>query len=280
MQAELQSQERKDRIIAGILSATLSGLLLLFLILFTIVTPNPPFELPADGGMEVNFGTYNEGTGQIENDGIGDVTSVVTNTQPANPNVQEKADEKEVFENGETIEETKPEKPKVQNNTTIITPVKPVTTNTTATSPANPLLNAYKNNKGKTGGGDGNSGNSGNEGDPDGNPNTNGLGGSGNNPNHIGTGNGPGGPGINLTGRKILNPPCKVNDSKEEGLVVVVITVDKMGNVIDADPNGKGTTTFSSVLKSKARQAALCAKFSPSNEYETQKGSIIFKFEF
>ena len=60
----------------------------------------------------------------------------------------------------------------------------------------------------------------------------------------------------------------------------IYITVDKQGNVTDADPNGKGTTTSSGVLKSKARQAALQAKFSPDDKFETQRGSIVFKFQF
>ena len=93
---------------------------------------------------------------------------------------------------------------------------------------------------------------------------------------------GPGGPGGNgiLSGRKMLTPPPKVTDSKEEGIVIVVITVDKQGNVTEADPTGKGTNTSSAVLKSKARQAALQAKFSTSDKYDSQKGTIIFRFQF
>jgi hypothetical protein len=174
-------------------------------------------------------------------------------------------------------------KPKVDNNTTVITPVKPKEIVKPKEDKSNSnLLNAYKNNTGKNPGGDGNSGNPGNHGDPNGNPNTDGLGGTGNNPNFNGNGPGMGtnGTGINLAGRKILTPPCKVNDSKEEGTVVVNITVDKQGNVKEADPNGRGTNTSSSVLKSKARQAALCAKFNPSDKFDEQMGTMVFKFEF
>jgi len=289
-------EQPKDRLIAGAISLGVFALLFLFLLLYKIITPNPPFEFTGEEGMEMNFGTYNEGTGNIENNGIGDATSVVTETAETNPSpttppVETKTEE--TFENGEAIIET-PKKPKIEKNTTVITPVKPKhtsttpiknpPTNTTDNTPKNTnnsLLNNFIKNGTKSGsnGGDGNSGTAGNDGAPDGNPNTHGLGGHGNNPNQIGNGGGGTG-GVSLVGRKIITPPCNVSDSKEEGTVVVTITVNKEGKVTDADPNGRGTTTTSSVLKSKARQAALCAKFSPNDAYDEQIGTITFKFDF
>jgi hypothetical protein len=285
---ETNIQQPKDKWIAGLISTAIVFLLLLFLFLYRIITPNPPFEFSGEEGMEMNFGTYNEGTGEIENDGIGDVTSVVAQSESA-PSQTSPSTEKieEAFENGEAVLENN-DKPKIQNNTTLITTVKQQTNENTSTNPSTPtntnssLLNNFLKNGNKKGGsgGDGNSGQAGNDGVPDGNPNTNGLGGHGNNPNHIGNGGGGKG-GIQLSGRKILNPPCPVNDSKEEGVVVVIITVNKDGKVIEADPNGRGTNTSSSVLKSKARQAALCAVFSSSaNGQDEQTGSVTFKFEF
>jgi protein TonB len=281
--AQAEIEERKNRLIAGVISLGITVLILLFFILFQIVTPNPPFEFSGEGGMEVNFGTYNEGTGNIENTGIGEATSVVAEATKTNTSSDNIKDEVYTSENGEPVNMENSTKPKIENNTTVITPVKP-------NEPVKPkedksnsnLLNAYKNNTGKNPGGDGNSGHSGNSGDPNGNPNTDGLGGTGNNPNFNGNGPGMGtnGTGINLAGRKIVTPPCKVNDSKEEGIVVVNITVDKQGNVKEADPNGRGTNTSSSVLKSKARQAALCAKFNPSDKFDEQTGTMVFKFEF
>lgn len=82
-----------------------------------------------------------------------------------------------------------------------------------------------------------------------------------------------------LAGRELLSI-CEIKDSKEEGVVVVNFIVDKEGTVIEADPNGRGTTTSSTILKAKARQAVLCAKFSPSAEYEKQAGIITLKFDF
>lgn len=82
-----------------------------------------------------------------------------------------------------------------------------------------------------------------------------------------------------LESRKLLSM-CEIHDSKEEGIVVVKIRVNKAGQVIEADPNGRGTTTSSSVLKEKARKAAMCAVFSSSDIYDEQSGSITLRFEF
>jgi hypothetical protein len=238
--------------------------------------------MSADGGEEINFGIYNEGTGNVEGPAIGDATSVVVEKSSA-AKAEESDAKEEDFKTGEAVLEKKENNPKIKNNKTVITPTKTKEEiqKEEEEAAAKNLLNAYTKNKNKSqGGGDGNSGQAGNEGSPDGNPDTHGQGGTGNNPDFKGHGNGPGGSGFSLTGRKILVPPPKVSDGKEEGIVVVYITVDKEGNVIDADPTGKGTTTSSQVLKSKARQAALQAKFSPSDKFETQRGSIVFKFQF
>ncbi len=272
----VKTEHPQDKIIAGTIALVVAVILFLLLFFYTITTRNPPFDLMSqDEGMEMNFGTYNEGTGEVENNGIGDATNVVTEesvTTPT-PNV---TDESEVAVNGEPVVVANPKdpNPKTENNaTTVITPVKPTNNNNSL------LANFVKGNvkPGTNGGGDGNSGTAGNDGVPNGNPNTNGLGGTGNNPNQIG--NGTGGGGFSLTGRKAISLP-KVNDSKEEGIVVVTIKVNKEGKVTEAEPNGRGTNTSSAALKSKARQAALSAVFSPSTTFDEQIGTITFKFEF
>ena len=85
--------------------------------------------------------------------------------------------------------------------------------------------------------------------------------------------------GINLSGRKVVSNPTILKDTKEQGKVVVEIVVDNKGNVINADPNGRGTTTSSPALKLKAKQAAISTKFSSSTIQE-QKGTITIIFSF
>jgi hypothetical protein len=270
------TEHRSDKTIAGAITLAIGVALLLALIFIKIYTQNPPFELMGQEGMEMNFGDYNEGTGEVENNGIGDASNVVTSEAVSTPTPPAETPPTEVAENGEVVENTPKTDPKPKtetHNTTVITPVKPSNTN-------NSLLNSFvkgNTNHGNNGGGDGSSGHAGNEGVPDGNPNTNGLGGTGNNPNQIG--NSAGGSGYNLGGRKATYLP-KVTDTKEEGIVVVTIKVNKAGKVIEAEPNGRGTNTSSAALKSKARQAALQATFAPSDAFDEQIGTITYKFEF
>lgn len=282
------AEENKNRTISALISAAIMALVLLFLIWFTIITPNPPFPevVGGGGGMEINFGTYNEGTGNVESNGIGDATSVVEQTETTPPPTNSTNETVYTSDNGEEVKMDE-NKPTTQNNVTVIKPVVEKPREKTA---AELLAEKFNKNKGKNGGGDGNSGQAGNEGSPDGNPNTNGTGGTGggdgggDGPGH-GPGSGPGsGPGkkfgFDLKGRAIVNPPSLPKDTKEEGKVVVEITVDKEGNVIEANPNGRGTTTSSAVLKAKARQAALATKFNVSGQFEEQKGTITIVFAF
>ena len=282
-----QAEENKNRAIASAVSMGILALLLLFLILFQIITPNPPFpEVGGGGGLEINFGNYNEGTGNVEQNGIGEATSVITEQTPTPPTANSANDPTYTSEQGEDVK-VEDNKPKTQTNVTVIKPVVETPKPKTA---AELLAEKYKQNQGKTGGGDGNSGHAGNDGSPDGNPNTNGTGGTGggdgggDGPGH-GPGSGPGsGPGkkfgFSLAGRAIVNPPTLPKDTKEEGKVVVEITVDKNGNVIEANPNGRGTTTSSAILKAKARQAALATKFNVSGQFEEQTGTITIVFAF
>jgi outer membrane biosynthesis protein TonB len=64
-----------------------------------------------------------------------------------------------------------------------------------------------------------------------------------------------------------------------EGTVVVNITVDQNGNVTEASPDGRGTSTTSPELKLMAKQLALSAKFS-KGRMEYQRGTITIIFVF
>ena len=287
-----QSEENKNKIISLAISLGIVGLLVLFLLLYIIPIPNPLFPEVTDagggGGTEINFGTYVEGTGNVEGTGIGNAPNVVENSEatPAvtNPETQEAI---HTSENGENINVNET-KPKVENNTTVITPTKPTeTVKPHVKTMAEIIAEKALQNKGKNGGGNGSSGHAGNDGSPDGNPKTHGTGGTGggdgggNGPDHgPGSGKGTGGYGFSLAGRSVVSPPPLPKDTKEEGKVVVEITVDKTGKVIKADPVGRGTNTNSVMLKTLARQAALATKFNVSGDFEEQKGTITIVFSF
>jgi outer membrane biosynthesis protein TonB len=283
-----QAEENKNRAVASTITLAILALIFLFLLLYHIITPNPPFPEPVGGGggLEINFGTYNEGTGNVEQTGIGNATSVVEQKETTLPTPTSNKEEIYTSETGEDVK-VDDTKPKTQNNVTVI---KPIVEKPKPKTAAEILAEKFKQNQGKTGGGDGNSGQAGNEGRPEGNPNTNGTGGTGGGDGGgdgpgTGPGSGPGsGPGkkigYDLAGRVAIKPPTLPKDTKEEGKVVVDITVDKDGNVIEANPNGRGTTTSSAILKAKARQAALATKFNVSGKFEEQTGTITIIFAF
>lgn len=283
------AEENKNRLISLAISLSILGLLLLFLFLFIIPIPNPLFPestAPAGGGTEINFGTYDEGTGNVEGNGIGNATSVVENTEATPPPTPNTNSENIVTsETGEDVNITKTN-PKVENNTTVITPTKSKVEVKPKTA-AELLKEKFLKNQGKNGGGDGNSGHAGNDGSPDGNPNTHGTGGTNGGPDNgngpdkgPNTGHGNGGVGFSLAGRSMIKPPSLPKNITEEGKVVVEIVVDKNGNVIRAEANGRGTNTNSSNLKTIARQAAFATKFNVSGAEGEQKGTLTMVFSF
>ncbi len=82
-----------------------------------------------------------------------------------------------------------------------------------------------------------------------------------------------------MPGRKMIKEPKIDNLTMEKGIVTVEITINKYGNVVKAVPGIEGTTTTSSYLQTKAKQAAESAKFdtSPVMPIE-QKGTITITF--
>ena len=254
------TSERKDKIIA--FSATVLIHIALLLLFFYILlrTPLPPFPGNQGIGIEVDFGSsgWNIGDNSVE--------SSETKTPQADNTRSNEASEAVLTNDAEneSITIRKVKKPK-EKDTHI---EKPVETKPVEEKPSSELADAiakFKTNKNKgTGGGT-----------------TEGPGGSG---SGTGTGTGPGdggdggsGANYNLRGRLLLKKPEIVDDSQEEGKVIVEIIVDETGKVIRATPGARGSTTTNAVLYAKARQAAFGAKFSVS-EIKEQKGTITFKF--
>ena len=281
-----RSEENKYRLISGSITLLVFLLLLLFLILFQLVTPNPPFpESGGGGGQELALGMMDVGNDDVDFGSMGEATKVVTEEEFQEENIQ-------TVENGENVnvsETKKEEKKKVeQKNTTVV--VKPVVKEKTE---AEKLAEKFKKNTGKNGGGIGNNSQAGETGSPDGDPFKNGTGGTGNGSgggdgDGDGSGTGPGkGPGFGggkisvvMKGRAMVKPPKLPTDLEEEGKVVVEITVDSEGTVIEANPNGRGTNTTSAMLKAKAKQAALATKFNVDGKFEEQRGTITIIFSF
>ncbi len=276
-----QNEVNRNRIISGSATLLIMALLLLFLILFQLITPNPPFpESGGGGGQELALGMVDLGNDNVDFSSMGAAANIIT---------EENETEKiQTVENGETV--LIEEKKETAKATTQVIKTKEIIKEKTA---AEKLAEKYKKNTGKTGGGIGNNEESGQSGSENGDPFKNGSGGTGSgNGGGDGDGDGPDfgpgkGPGfgggkynVNLKGRALVKPPKLPTDLAEEGKVVVEITVDSEGTVIEANPNGRGTTTSSAILKAKAKQAALATKFNIDGKFPEQKGTITIIFTF
>jgi outer membrane biosynthesis protein TonB len=285
-----REEENRNKAISWAISLSIFTLLLLFLIFYNLVRPNPPFPESSGGGggQELALGMMTVGNDDVDFGSMGKATDVV---------VKEEVDptkEKIVTDpGGENVQLKNSEKPEVKSDAVVITPRKPKEkVIVKEKTEAEKLAEKFKKNTGKDGGGHGNNDVAGQNGDPNGDPFKDGNGGKGTGDGGgEGPGDGPGtgpgkGPGsggrigVDLKGRAIIKPPKLPSDTKEEGKVVVEITVDSEGNVIEANPNGRGTTTSSAVLKAKAKQAAFATKFNVDGKFEEQTGTITIVFSF
>jgi colicin import membrane protein len=99
--------------------------------------------------------------------------------------------------------------------------------------------------------------------------------------NARGEGNGLGDKGISydLQGRGFQKLPSPKYDYQGEGRVVVDVSVDRSGKVIQAIPGTKGSTTLDEYLLKVAKDAALAAQFEAKPDAPViQKGTITYNF--
>ncbi|MBC7523171.1 MAG: energy transducer TonB [Flavobacterium sp.] len=289
--------KRKSFLLAILIYATL--LLVLFFIRFW-----PPSNLAeltgggGGGGMTVNFGDSDVGSGNDFKSKELEIkqptkTSSVTPAPTENIIAQENNDETDV--SIKKIDVKKKTQIVVKKNEKPVKIIKPVVKKTD-----DALANLLHGNKK---GGDGNSSSSGNQGRSNGDINSNGYSGSGGSGGGNGGGNGSGngtgtgagsgtgsgggngngkgsGSGYSLGNRKALSTPQPAYNCNEEGIVVVQITVDQNGKVVEAKPGARGTTNTAGCLASQAKIAALNTKWESSPDgNEKQVGSITYIFK-
>lgn len=96
---------------------------------------------------------------------------------------------------------------------------------------------------------------------------------------HTGGGIGTDGIAYQLGGRSPEFKAEPIYKIQEEGKVVVIITVNRLGNVVNAIPGAKGSTTLNKYLLAKAKEAAMKTKFNPKQSApENQQGKIVYHF--
>ena len=248
-------QDKNSR--SGLIGTILVHLLLLLMFLSFGMTYQDPPE-PNEGSMMINFGTSDDGSGEVEAEEVSSLPSEnVTpseNTSASSAEeaviTQESTEAPVVNSSEEQIEETVQEEQSASQS----------------------LLDALNRaNDAKPNAEDGNegdSGSSGNQGDPDGDPNSHGQ------------SNVPGkGIGYKLGGRGSVSFKKPENPTQKDGTVVVEIWVNKSGAVTKAKAGARGSTTTNPILQKQAEEAAFKAKFKPdSNAPFEQKGTMTFVF--
>jgi colicin import membrane protein len=146
------------------------------------------------------------------------------------------------------------------------------------------IMNRTKNalanskNSGTSSTGEGIAGGPGNQGDPNGSINSK-VRGTGSGLGDRGTGTGDKGISYNLAGRGSIALPSPKYDYQEGGKVVVEVSVDRSGKVVQATPGVKGSTTLNDYLLKVAKEAALGARFEVKQDAPAiQKGTITYNF--
>ncbi len=96
---------------------------------------------------------------------------------------------------------------------------------------------------------------------------------------YTGAGTGNGEDMYQLGGRNVAYKAKPIYENQIEGTIVVIITVNRAGDVIHAIAGAKGSTTLNKQLLERAKNAALKTKFNAKKSAPTnQQGKIIYHF--
>ena len=262
----MTSSEKKNKR-NGIIGTILFHALLLLSFLFMGLTyriPPPPEE-----GISINFGFDEQGSEEVQPE---------DNSLESNPIIEEIVQESIEIEQEIVTQETieteiievpkevkkeipKEKEPEEKQEEVIIEKVEPIVNKKAL----------YTGTKKKEKQSDGNKNKAGNQGSVEGDINST---------KYEGGGIGVDGEAYQLLGRSVEYKAKPIYKVQLEGKVVVDITVDQLGNVINAIAGVKGSTTLNSQLLKRAKEAALKTKFSAKESAPSrQQGKIIYNFQ-
>lgn len=251
-------------------SAKLTALITIILILLLFVVGAPYMDPPIEYGVAVNFGTSDFGKGDVQP--LKPIKSEpkeinepyqpdVSKAEPSKPTeVKEKVltqddietialkKEKEAEAKAKAIADAKAkaEADRIDKEKQIQEDKK---------RKLDALIGGVSKSDGTATGGEGNDNKAGDKGQLDGDPYA---------PSYFGDpGTGSGGVGYGLNGRGKATYQTLKQDCNESGLVIVKITVNNNGNVVEAIPGFKGTTNTASCLLEPAKKIALSHKWRP-----------------
>lgn len=270
--------ETKHQRKSAVITVVLMTSILMLMLFFGMRYMDPPEEY----GVAINFGTSDFGSGPPKVQ-----ETVKSSPEPAKPKqevtkkqeipvekieeevITQNTEEAPVIQKKEVVKKAVPvpqEKPKEVEKPVVKEAPKPSKETENALSN---LLNGNKSD-GDPAKGEGDDAISGLKGNELGDPNSSKYYGNG--------GSGEGG-NYDLGGRSPLTRPVIKPDCNEEGIVVVKIEVDKLGNVVKATAGVKGSTNTSPCLLKPAKEAALRTKWNADGEAPSkQVGYIKYNF--
>lgn len=263
--------EKKNNLrgLAG--SLLFHGVLLGLFLFFGFSTPLP---LPAEQGIAINFGTSDEGMGELQPEQSGD--NQANNDAPASKQTNASSNSGQQQIATQDVEEAPVVKPNPNPKVTPRNTEPETKPNPVPVEDPKPVVNTKAlypgSGSGASGGSQGQTGKPGDQGSKDGSRSTDRQG-------EGGRGGITGSPDFDLEGRKITTRPVISDKSQKEGRVVVLITVDKRGKVLSAQPGHRGSTIQDAGLWEKCKAAAMNARFSAIEDGpEEQRGTITFLF--
>lgn len=286
---------------AGI-TFTLHALILLLLFWYQLTPPDPPYQ-ENEGGVTVNFGTSEVGTGEEQSYTLTPIDANFSEAPAPSPSsaapiaaaddiVTQDLEEAPVLA---PKTETKPNvvpKPEIDENALFKPTNKPTTATTSNTKPAsnatanakpavdeNALFKPGAFGKPNNSSGDGQGGGPGDQGKPNGDPTSRNYDGNGTGFG-TGSGNGLGDGNVQLSGRKLKYKPVVTDKSQATGKVIVTIKVDRNGKVVDAYFTQLGSTTSDPGLVKTSVDAARKYQFDENpGAAELQTGKILFIYK-
>ena len=271
--------ERKS----ALLTAIIAVLLLLIFSLIGLRYFDPPIRY----GIEVNFGTSSQGSGKVQPKELVAHPPLQATKAPSSPPI-EKAETKVLTQKEASIPVVKKE---IKTPPKKVSPKKEVpkkevnkpVEKKTPTAPPKPKVDASTKNilskmlttkkvEAKNDQGEGDDQVQGDKGKREGNPYASSY--------YSKAGLGVNGAGYGLNGRSLQSNGAVTQECNEEGTVVVRITVDQQGNVIEAEAGVKGSTNVHPCLLTPARKTALLHKWFPdSNAPSRQVGFVVVNFK-
>jgi TonB family protein len=245
----------------GIIGTILIHALLMVAFLFMgLKYQDPP---PVEEGISINFGFSEEGFGEVEPESTEELTEIV----------EEEIIEQQIESTEEIVTQSLLETPVVEKTEKKKKVIKKEEPKEEVIEEKKPEVNKkalYPGSKKTKTSSEGNKKGDGNQGSIDGDPNSE---------VYEGGGIGKNGTAYQLGGRKVEYKAKPIYNLQVEGKVVVIITVDRLGNVINAIPGAKGSTTLNKQLLQRAKTAALKTKFDPKQTAPTnQQGKIVYLF--